>query len=257
MAQESDNVVVGFEGAVYVAPIGSSAPTDASAALSAEWSELGFVSDAGVTITHAEETTDLKAWQRATVVRKLTTSSDITYKFSLIETNAPVAEFYYKKALNAGGMGLSEGAAPAKKVAMVLDVVDGTNIHRHYLSTSEVTERGDQTVVTEDAVQYDVTVTAYESNLVKVEHFWDAALPGSQPVPIAGVTVPSAGLIWTFDPLNAALPADLAALKADTAVGDAGTNQASRTFTTGEYIAIASGVQCSWNGTAWVAGAAA
>ena len=49
-----------------------------------------------------------------------------------------------------------------------------------YLPSAEVTERGDQEVTSENAVKYQVTLTAYpDSNGVKVNHFWSGAIAGA------------------------------------------------------------------------------
>ena len=176
MAQVSDNVKVGYDGAVYVAPTGSTGPTDASTALDAAFLELGFLDETGVTVAHDDEVTEIKAWQRATVVRKTTTSSDTTVAFAMAETNKAALEFFYKKTMETGDDALNESGAPAKKVSLVIDVIDGTFIHRMYLASCEVTERGEITMTSEDGVGYPVTVTAYEENSVKIAHFFDSAL---------------------------------------------------------------------------------
>lgn len=72
-------------------------------------------------------------------------------------------------------------------------------------------------------------------------------------VAISGVT---AGTPGSFQPGNATIPANLAALKADPVVGDAGTNKPSAAWTTGQSVNLASG-SAHWDGTAWVTGVAA
>lgn len=177
MAQTAANVLVGYEGSVYVAPTGTAAPTDAEGALNAAFKEVGFLTEDGITVAHDDETTELKAWQRSTVVRKTTTSSDTTVNFAMAERNKTAVELYYKKALETGDDALTEAAPPTKLVSVVIDVIDGDNVHRMYLPSCEVTERGEISITSEDVISYEVTITAYEdSSNVKVYHFWDAAL---------------------------------------------------------------------------------
>lgn len=73
-------------------------------------------------------------------------------------------------------------------------------------------------------------------------------------VALTGVTAGSPG---SFQPSNAPIPANLAALKADAVVGDAGTNKPSSTpWTTGQSVNLGTG-SAHWSGTAWVTGVAA
>lgn len=176
MAQTTANVQVGYEGAVYVAPTGSTAPTDAGTALDAAFLEVGFLDDSGIKITHDDEVTELKAWQRGTVVRKTVTQSDITVAFTMIETNKKSVELFYKKALETLDKQMDESAPPVKLVSIAIDVIDGTKIHRLYLPSCEVTGRDEIAITSEETVKYGVTITAYESSGVKISHFWDSAL---------------------------------------------------------------------------------
>jgi hypothetical protein len=70
---------------------------------------------------------------------------------------------------------------------------------------------------------------------------------------ISGVT---AGTPGTFQPSGVTPPADLAALKADAVVGDAGSNKPVAAWVTGESVLLGTG-SAHWDGTAWLAGAAA
>ena len=70
-------------------------------------------------------------------------------------------------------------------------------------------------------------------------------------VAVTGVTAGSPG---TFQPGNATLPASLAALKADTVVGDAGSNKPSANWTTGQHVILGDASHAHWNGTAWAVG---
>lgn len=177
MAQTAGKVAVGYEGAVYVAPTGTAAPTSASSTLNAAFKEVGYLDEGGITIAHSDDTTELKAWQRASVIRKTITQSDTTVQFAMIESrNKAAVELFYKKAMESGDQQLDEGGALAASVSVVIDVIDGTKVHRLYLPECEVTERGDIQITSEESIKYDVTITAYEVGGIKISHFWDAAL---------------------------------------------------------------------------------
>lgn len=177
MAQTAAKVAVGYEGAVYVAPTGTAAPTSAISALNAAFKEVGYLDEGGITVAHSDDTTELKAWQRSSVVRKTITQSDTTVQFAMIESrNKAAIELFYKKNMESGDQQLNEGGALAKSVSVVVDVIDGTKIHRLYLPECEVTERGDIQITSEESIKYDVTITCYEVGGIKISHFWDAAL---------------------------------------------------------------------------------
>lgn len=70
---------------------------------------------------------------------------------------------------------------------------------------------------------------------------------------VATVTAGSPG---SFGPAGAIAPANLAALKADTKVGDSGTAKPAGAFTTGQYVLLHDGSEAHYDGTKWVAGRA-
>lgn len=75
---------------------------------------------------------------------------------------------------------------------------------------------------------------------------------------ITGLTAPTGtALAWTATPDRSVPPADLATLKADGVIGDSGTAKPAAKFTTGQYYVLLDGSRVSYDGTAWVAGAAA
>ena len=105
----------------------------------------------------------------------------------------------------------------------------------------------------------------YSIDLPILEHtqpftgFGTGAIDPSGIVVITGITAPVApALEWRLAPLAATLPADLAALKGHTLVGDAGTSKPSRDFTQGEFLTLGDGSKASYKTSGgWAAGAAA
>ena len=55
-------------GAIFVAPITTSLPTDATTALGSDFALLGFTSDAGVQISESGNTQSIYAWEGRTEV---------------------------------------------------------------------------------------------------------------------------------------------------------------------------------------------
>ena len=68
-------------GAIFVAPVGTTLPEDATSELNSAFKGMGYVSDAGVVNGTSMETTKIKAWGGATVL-VIQTSKDDTFKFS-------------------------------------------------------------------------------------------------------------------------------------------------------------------------------
>lgn len=176
MVLNSANVRVGITGAIYVAPTGTAAPVDAATALAADWVDVGYISADGVEQVPTDETTELQAWQRAAVVRRLTTKSMWEFKFAVMETNKTGVELYYKGyTFDASGQKISVGGAAPDPRSFVLEVVDGDQSKRLYIPRGEVTSREPIKYANEEAVVYGVTVTAYEVDGRFFDEFYSVA----------------------------------------------------------------------------------
>ena len=65
MAQTVTNVSAGkprVGGAMYVAPLGTELPTDATSPLSSAYKSLGYISEDGLTNNNTKSTETVKAW---------------------------------------------------------------------------------------------------------------------------------------------------------------------------------------------------
>ena len=80
MSLNAADVVVAGTGTVWVAPEGTALPTDLDP-LASPWTDVGYVSEDGVTFTIGRETEDILAWQAAEAIRVLTTSEPKTVAF--------------------------------------------------------------------------------------------------------------------------------------------------------------------------------
>lgn len=159
-ANTAANILVGATGFVYGAPSGTALPTDENAAPNASFVNLGYISDAGVVQAIENDSTDIKAWG-GDIIRTIVTSHKLTYKFAMIETNSTSLEAYY-----------GDQTTPATEVQIkanngvrqswIIDVADGTVGHlRLVIPDGEITEHGEVTYATEDAITYEVTITCY------------------------------------------------------------------------------------------------
>ena len=69
MALNADNVRVGLNGNVYVAPKGTTAPADLTSAWDPAWKDLGYLNDDGVEMEYGTDVEDIMAWQSLSPVR--------------------------------------------------------------------------------------------------------------------------------------------------------------------------------------------
>jgi hypothetical protein len=89
MTQKKNQLRVGANGSLYVAPIGTTLPTTIASVASfvVPWQEIGLATEEGVTLTWSADYTDIRAWQSFYVQRKLTTSKDFTVEAQLEQWN--------------------------------------------------------------------------------------------------------------------------------------------------------------------------
>lgn len=173
MALDSTNVRVAVSGAVYVGATTETAPTSTSTALGTGWTDLGYVSADGIAEATSRSTNQIRAWQDASLVREVVTEATYKLTFTLLETKAEVLELYYGSALSTGVLS-GDPAATGGRKSFVLDVVDGADIERIYIPSGEITEVGERTLASGDAIGYQVTVTAYAKNGVTFKKFFSA-----------------------------------------------------------------------------------
>ena len=160
MALDSDNVRVAVSGAVYVAPTGTTAPTDSGTALDVAFIDLGYVSADGIAENIDRTTNQIRAWQNGSLVREVTSEGTYSVELTFIETSETVLELYYGSTLTDGELDGNPTATGGRK-SFVVDVVDGAIIERIYIPAGEVTAVGTRTLASGEAVGYQVTITAY------------------------------------------------------------------------------------------------
>ncbi len=176
MALDAQLVRVAVTGGVFANLAGgASVPTSATSVLGAEFDELGYAGEDGVTQTINAQTTDIKAWQNGDTVRKVQTSHDVTYAFTMLETNENTLEAYYGN-YDSGHVELVGDELP--RMPWVIDVYDGFERVRIAIPDGQITERGAITYVSSNAISYGVTITAYPVAGVKA-HLYLASIASS------------------------------------------------------------------------------
>jgi hypothetical protein len=150
MSNHASKIVVGANGTVYVAPVGTAAPTDATTALNVGFLALGYVSENGVTITPSQTVTPIMAWQSVYAVRKIITARGLEFDYVLREFNAETLPLAFGGGVISTIAGKTTYTPPSPQTvdvrAMVVDWQDGTRNYRVYVPNGQVTDIGAFTV---------------------------------------------------------------------------------------------------------------
>lgn len=167
MATTATNVTVGkpkVGGAVHWAPLGTSLPTSATAALDAAFVDLGYVSEDGLTNNNSPESDTVKAWGGDTVLNMQTDRPD-TFALKLIEAmNEDVLKTIYGSSnVTADGDGNLTVKATAQDMisgAWVFDMIlKGGRAKRIVVPNGTISELGEIVYKDDEAVGYDITIT--------------------------------------------------------------------------------------------------
>ncbi|MCD8200734.1 MAG: phage tail protein [Clostridia bacterium] len=185
MANNAQNVNVGkpnTAGAIYVAPFGTTAPTSAAEALSDDFATLGYISEDGLTNNNSPESDEIKAWGGDTVYTTQTGKED-TFEFTMIEsTNVDVLKTVYGDDNVTGdldsGIVITANSDELTEHCFVIDtIMRGSTLKRLVIPAGKVSETGEVTYKDDEAIGYDVTVTAVpdEAGNTHYEYIQDAS----------------------------------------------------------------------------------
>lgn len=150
-------------GAIYIAPVGTALPTDATATLDNAFKELGYASEDGLTNNNTPESDTIKAWGGDTVLTLMTSRED-TFAVTLIEaTNIEVLKLVYGDdnvtGTLAAGIAIKANTKDLEEHAFVIDMVlkDGA-AKRIVIPQAKVSEIGEIAYTDSDAVGYETTL---------------------------------------------------------------------------------------------------
>ena len=158
-------------GAIFTAPLGTQLPTDAISDLSAEWVNVGYISEDGVTNSNSPETDGIKAWGGDIVYNALTEKDD-TWQFTMIEiTNEEVLKVVYGSENVSGdlanGITVKANNSEQEERAYIIDMVlRGKHLKRVVIARGQVTEVGDVTYKDDDVVGYETTISAHPDEAI-------------------------------------------------------------------------------------------
>lgn len=155
-------------GAIFRAPLGTALPTDATTALAAEFLELGFASDDGVSNSNSPETEDVYAWGGAPVMNSITEKPD-EWKVKLIEAlNPNVIGTVYGDAnvISDTAKGTISVKATAGEIPAAVYVFDmilkGGALKRVVIPNGALGEVGEIVYKDNEPIGYEITIKAMD-----------------------------------------------------------------------------------------------
>lgn len=151
-------------GAVSIAAIGTTLPTDATTALTEGFASLGYISEDGMTQGITRDSEAIKAWGGDTV---MTTQTDFeeTFNFTLIEAlsiDVRKAVFGDSNVSGAIASGITTIVNSKELPAHVwaIDLVYNGAVSRIVIPNGKVSEIGETVYADNEPVGYELTVTA-------------------------------------------------------------------------------------------------
>lgn len=162
MAIDAKKVLVGAPdqssttGAVNVAPLGTTLPTDAKTALSGDYAPTGYVSQDGLTLSLDYSTNDIKDWSRATVRTLLEEfTGELNWVYIQTDYEGLCAIFGDEHVSKAGDLikvSLGAHLAPAK--VFVFNMKDDDTRIRVIAPNAQAVPDGDLTFVANEPISW-------------------------------------------------------------------------------------------------------
>lgn len=145
MGKDVDEIVVGANGTVWNAPVGTAAPADETTAPSGTWVDLGFTSEEGVDLTDSKTLQPIPVWQLFYPARRIVTDRDLVLGFALRQWNkATVGLAFGGGTFSTPSAGHHKYVPPAPESiaekALMVDWIDGTKKYRLVMPRGMVTE---------------------------------------------------------------------------------------------------------------------
>jgi hypothetical protein len=173
MAVSTTNIFQGapdrVTGAVMVAPVGTTLPTDTVGAPNGAFTDLGYISEDGVTLSQNTSWEQIKDWG-GDIVASLMTEFSGTLKFTCLETNATTLKATYGSSnVSVVAATVSTGTEITTKLnasqspdnAWLFNVKAGSSKVRVVVPDGVITDRGDISLVRKDVIKYDLTVECH------------------------------------------------------------------------------------------------
>ena len=156
-------------GCLYYAPAGTALPTDATTALSATYTCVGYLSEDGVTNATDTDTTDINEMGGIKVLSEISGYGE-TWQFNMIETNEASLKLRFGTANVTGTadkLTVYHAIPSGESLVLVFEIaMTGNRVKRIVVADGTITEFDDTTYSAGDAIGYGVTMSANPSDLI-------------------------------------------------------------------------------------------
>ena len=171
-------------GVIYRAPIGTALPTDATTALASAYINLGKLSEDGFTNSYERSSEDIREMGGSIVLTVQTETSD-KFSFTLIDAldpNALKASFGDTKVTGTLETGIAvtvDGSEPEEAVWVLETIMRDGAFQRIVIPDGKVSEMGEVVYRRNEAVGYELTVTALLDETANFNHKTYIAKPST------------------------------------------------------------------------------
>lgn len=154
----------GFSGAIYRGPLTATLPTSTEGATTG-FTALGYVSEDGVTNSNSPSSDSIKAWGGDTVLTYQSEKED-TFSFTLISALDPnVLKAVYGEDNVSGslseGLTITANSDAQDEQAWIIDMILINDVKKRIcIPKAAITEIGDITYKDDEAIGYEITITA-------------------------------------------------------------------------------------------------
>ena len=151
-------------GGVYIAPKGTTLPTDGTTALASAYVNMGYISEDGYVQSTETDTAEVKAWGGDTVLTAQSSFKE-THTVNFIETNINTLKTIYgaSNVSEAGGkITVNSKSTPLDECVVVIELaLTGGRVKRVVIPRAKIADRsGDISYTDEGAVTYPAKFSA-------------------------------------------------------------------------------------------------
>lgn len=156
-------------GSVFIAPLSTALPTDATTTLNSAFVSLGYISEDGVSNDISASSEDIKEWGGATVGAEQTEKND-KFKMTFIEAlNPEVLKLVFGDSnvtvASGGAVTIKANATAPVAHSFVIEMVMTNNkAKRIAIPNAKITEISEIVYKANEAVGYEVTLTAFPNS---------------------------------------------------------------------------------------------
>jgi hypothetical protein len=152
---------------LWVAPVGTAAPTSISTAFADPWLSLGYVSDDGVTLAGDTTTESFTPWQSTVPIRTVVTERTRTVAFTMWQLNQTTLGVYFDKTITGTGDTFNFDVLSNQSQlyhAVAVDALDGERHLRIIYPRANLESTGDMALTRGAMVPLEVTLSALDYN---------------------------------------------------------------------------------------------